>query len=211
MNYSQEDYSNTPYQQVTSPQQPKDLINLLPAGSNPSQKQGYSTPMGQNSRLSGFNYQEKTGRVSLIDSQLKRGWPLLYKGWIIFLQICSFIGIILGVIAVFTLSDHFLYFVAVLDCAWNIRQFHDEFKALEDKDVRKGIAAMQSFKVYIIVMPLVFVLAGIIENMTAGAIVGIYFGNVAFFYFLILLPAHKILIKLRERDEIEGELEASMA
>lgn len=209
MNSDQQDYPEAPYQRAGSSQKSGDIIKLLPAGPNPNQIQG-NIRVGQSSQLSGFDYQAKTGRVSQIDSQLKRGWPLCYKGWIIFLQICSFIGIILGVIAVFTLDDHFLYCVAVLDCAWNIRQFHDEFKALEDQDVNKGRAAMQSFKVYIIVMPLVFVLAGIIENQSAGFIAGIYFGNVAFFYFLILLPAHKILKRLRERDDIEKDLEASM-
>ena len=148
--------------------------------------------------------------IEMTDRQLDTCWYSAYKTWVGVFMVISLIGTILGMIETFIVKFAYVYLVGVFGCAWNTKHLYEEYQALAYKDIIKATKAMQSFRAFIVVMPLLFLCASMIEGLEVITVIFGIVGIVVVFFFLVVLGAQMALCKLQHREELEKKLNILM-
>jgi len=144
--------------------------------------------------------------IKATDRQLDTCWYSAYRTWVGIFMVVSLIGLILGMIETFIVKFAYVYLVGVFGCAWNTKHLYEEYQAIVYRDIVKANKAMQSFEAFIVVMPLLFLFASMIEGLEVTTVIFGIVGIIIVFYFLVVFGAQMALAKLQHREELKEKL-----
>jgi len=156
-----------------------------------------------------YAVQDATAKMKQIDKELSMCGYSVYKVWISILMVLSVIALILGLIYTFSQKLAMLFLVEVIGCAWNTRQLHEQYQAIEDKNMNKANKAMTSFKAFIVVIPILYLLAGVIDNLDSRKLMIGFFGIIIGFYILVVFGARRVKSKLEYRELLKMKVEGT--
>jgi len=144
--------------------------------------------------------------IRTIDRQLDTCWYKFYRVWIAILMVISFIGLILGAIVIFTGKFAYIYLVGEFGCAWNTKQLYEEYQAIAYRDILKAKKAMHYFKGFMAVIPMLFLMASMIEGLQLTTVIMSLVGIILVFYFFVVFGGQMVLKKLEHLEVLEKRL-----
>jgi len=144
--------------------------------------------------------------IRAIDRQLDACWYKFYRIWVGVLMVMSFIGLILGAVVIFTGKFAYIYLVGEFGCAWNTSQLYEEYQAIAYRDILKAKKAMHYFKGFMTVIPLLFLIASMVEGLQLTTVIMSIVGIILVFYFFVVFGGQMVLKKLERLEELEKRL-----
>ena len=172
-------------------------------------KLGSTNHLDTQAELLDPSVQEAVAKIQQIDQDFASCWCSVYKAWISVLMVLSCTGLMLGIVYIFSRDLAYVFIVEVIGCIWNVQQLYTEYQAIEDKNMNKANKAMVSFKAFIVVIPILFAFAAIIDNFEPKGILIGFFSIAIAFYFLVVLGASKVKAKLVLREFFKMKLEGT--
>lgn len=146
-------------------------------------------------------YKRDRHEIEMIEADLKSCSYSCYKCWVIFVMICACIAFVFSIVALFT-GMGLVYIATILSAGWNAFQLNMERKAMRDYDLELAEKALLAFKYYIVAIPILYLIFGIVEGLTIWGIILSVILNALLFYLLIFYGGQKVAEKLRRRQAL---------
>ena len=185
----------------------KKYVNSVNLDRIPGENQGQGILLENQNPPSPQSKEEIYDAIHETDRHLETCWYAFYRTWVGILMVVSFIGMILGAVVTLIVKFTYIYLVGVFGCAWNTSQLYEEYQAIACKDIEKAKKAMHFFRGFMGVIPLLFLMASMIEGLKWTTVILSVVGFVLIFYFFVVFGGQMVLKKLEHREELKKRLE----